>query len=99
MPTGAGWSCVTFRPGVPRRYSLGGSLSRLVRRGFFRPLHSPRLTDPPLRCGASTETARSMATRVDIRELDDLRDAIREAAQALCDGQLVAIPTETTYAI
>lgn len=40
-----------------------------------------------------------MSTIVEIRAADDPRDVIHRACQALAEGKLVALPTETTYVV
>ncbi|MCC7085119.1 MAG: threonylcarbamoyl-AMP synthase [Pirellulales bacterium] len=36
---------------------------------------------------------------IDLRNADDARDCIHRAVQALCEGKLVVLPTETVYAV
>jgi protein-tyrosine phosphatase len=36
---------------------------------------------------------------IDVREADDLRDVVHEAAQAVAEGKLVVFPTETIYGV
>ena len=36
---------------------------------------------------------------IDLRSAEDTRDCIHRAVQALCEGKLVALPTETVYAL
>lgn len=36
---------------------------------------------------------------IDLRSTEDTRDCIHRAVQALCEGKLVALPTETVYAV
>jgi tRNA threonylcarbamoyl adenosine modification protein (Sua5/YciO/YrdC/YwlC family) len=40
-----------------------------------------------------------MSLVIDLRNADDTRDCIHRAVQALCEGKLVAFPTETVYAL
>jgi protein-tyrosine phosphatase len=36
---------------------------------------------------------------IDVRQAEDSRDVVHRAVQALCEGQLVAFPTETVYGL
>ena len=36
---------------------------------------------------------------IDIRSAEDLRDVVHRAVQALAEGRLVALPTETVYGL
>jgi tRNA threonylcarbamoyl adenosine modification protein (Sua5/YciO/YrdC/YwlC family) len=40
-----------------------------------------------------------MPLMIDLRSAEDTRDCIHRAVQALCEGKLVALPTETVYAL
>ncbi len=36
---------------------------------------------------------------IDLRSADDSRDVVHRAVQALAEGKLVALPTETVYCV
>ena len=36
---------------------------------------------------------------IDIRNAEDARDVVHRAVQALAEGQLIALPTETVYGL
>ncbi len=39
------------------------------------------------------------AVVIDLQDVEDQRDVIHRAVQALAEGQLVAFPTETVYGV